>query len=406
MKESLNTSKVINALLMLSALTLPFLLNVSIVCWILIAILRLAVKEERVSMIAIFKGNLLLQYLPALYLLHIVGLIWTDNFKYAGLDLQIKLTLLLLPFAIGTSNLSKEDIYKVLKSFIVGCVIASIYLLVNAYKNFETTGNIHTFFYTDLCSVLMHPTYFTMYLNLSVIALLYLIVSANKVKQQSIAAIILYFLLLMSILLSARTAQAAIVISLFLYLVLQFKNIKLKASAIAVIATVMLMTVASHFMLTRINNRYTQVENAIETPTQGTAQEYNSTTGRMEIWKESFELLKDNWFLGTGTGDIKDELVKTYKRHDFKYGYEKQLNTHNEYLQIWVSIGLIGLILIILAHVVPVLQFKKYPDLIFPMFVAVCALNALTESTLETQRGVLFFAFFFSLMAVNSRASE
>jgi hypothetical protein len=36
----------------------------------------------------------------------------------------------------------------------------------------------------------------------------------------------------------------------------------------------------------------------------------------------------------------------------------------------------------------------------------ICGLNALTEATLETQRGVLFFAFFFSLMAVNSKASE
>jgi O-antigen ligase len=406
MKESLNTAKAITALLMLSALTLPILLNVSIVCWILIAIIRLAVKDERTSMINIFKKNRLLQILPALYLLHIVGLLWTDNFKYAGLDLQIKLTLLLLPFAIGTSNIIKEDVYKVLKAFIGGCIIASIYLLVNAYKNFETTGDIHSFFYTGLCSVLMHPTYFTMYLNLSVLALLYLIVSANKVKQQSIAAIILYFLLLMSILLSARTAQAAIVISLFLYLVLQFKNIKLKASAISVIATVILMTVESHFMLTRINNRYTQVENAIEAPAQGTAQVYNSTTGRMEIWKESFEVLRSNWLLGTGTGDIKDELVKTYMSHDFKYGYEKQLNTHNEYLQIWVSIGLIGLILILLVHIIPLLQFKNYPDLIFPLFIAVCALNALTEATLETQRGVLFFAFFFSLMALNSKASD
>jgi O-antigen ligase len=159
-------------------------------------------------------------------------------------------------------------------------------------------------------------------------------------------------------------------------------------------------------MLTRINNRYTQVENAIEAPAQGTAQVYNSTTGRMEIWKESFEVLRSNWLLGTGTGDIKDELVKTYMSHDFKYGYEKQLNTHNEYLQIWVSIGLIGLILILLVHIIPLLQFKNYPDLIFPLFIAVCALNALTEATLETQRGVLFFAFFFSLMALNSKASD
>ena len=42
MKNLNNPSKIIIALLMLSALTLPFLLIVSIVCWILIGIIRFA----------------------------------------------------------------------------------------------------------------------------------------------------------------------------------------------------------------------------------------------------------------------------------------------------------------------------------------------------------------------------
>lgn len=404
--KALTPSKVIVWLLMLSALALPVMLNVSIICWILIAVIRLSVRDERVNMISIFRKNRLLQILPALYLLHVIGLLWSDNLKYAGLDLQIKLTLLLLPFAIGTTTITKDERYNVLKSFIGGCILASSYLLINAFKNYSASQNIHLFFYTDLCSVLMHPTYFTMYLNLAIILLLYFIASAEKVRTQSTSAIILYFLLLMAILLSARTAQAAIVVTMILFLGLQFKKIKLKSSGIAVIITVVIMTGASHFMLTQINNRYTQVENAIATPTQGTVQEYNSTTGRLEIWKESLEVLKSNWLIGTGTGDIKDELVKTYKSHDFKYGYEKELNTHNEYLQIWLSIGLIGFILIVLVHLIPIVQFNQYTDFIFPIFIVICGLNALTEATLETQRGVLFFAFFFSLMAVNSKASD
>lgn len=406
MKESLNSSKVIVSLLMLSALALPILLNVSIACWIAIALVRLVVPNERKAMISIFKENHLLQILPALYLLHVIGLLWTENFKYAGLDLQIKLTLLLLPFAIGTSQITKSDRINVLKSFIAGCVIASLYLLVNAFNNFSATNNVHVFFYTELCSVLMHPTYFSMYINLAIIVLLYLIISAKEVRTQSISAIVLYFLMLMSILLSARTAQATIVITSILFVLMMFKSFQLKSSGIAILATVILMTIPTHLLLTKLNNRYTQVENAIAIPDQGGKVEYNSTTGRMEIWKESFEVLKGNWLLGTGTGDIKDELVKTYKSHDFKYGYEKELNSHNEYLQIWLSIGLIGLLLILLVHLIPVIQYRSYPDLIFPIFMIICGMNALTEATLETQRGVLFFAFFFSLMAVNSKASD
>lgn len=405
MNQSISTSKIIVSLLMLSALALPVLLIVSIISWILIGAIRLSVKEERNAMILIFKKNRILQLLPALYLLHIIGLLWTSDFKYAGMDLQIKLTFLLLPFAIGTAKINLTDIYKILKAFIGGCILASLYLLIHAYYSYSESLDVSHFFYTGLCSPLMHPTYFTMYLNLAIIVVLSIIISAKKVSTQSISAIILYFLLLMSILSSARTAQGAIVISSILFLLFQRKKIKLVQSGLAVLITVLFMTIPTHILLTKINNRYAQVENAIASPVQTSKIDYNSTTGRLEIWKESFELLNDHWLFGTGTGDIREELVKTYKSHDFKYGYEKQLNTHNEYLQVWVSIGIIGLLLIFMIHLMPILNYRRYPDLIFPAFIMLCAINALTEATLETQRGALFFAFFFSLMAVNNKAS-
>ena len=61
MKESFTTSKIIGALLLLSALALPLLLPVSIICWISIGIIRLVNKAERISMITRFKKNRILQ---------------------------------------------------------------------------------------------------------------------------------------------------------------------------------------------------------------------------------------------------------------------------------------------------------------------------------------------------------
>ncbi|MBK7683648.1 MAG: hypothetical protein IPJ26_14790 [Bacteroidetes bacterium] len=57
MKESLTTSKIIGALLLLSALALPLLLPISIICWMSIGIIRLVNKQERVLMITCFKQN-------------------------------------------------------------------------------------------------------------------------------------------------------------------------------------------------------------------------------------------------------------------------------------------------------------------------------------------------------------
>ena len=128
--------------------------------------------------------------------------------------------------------------------------------------------------------------------------------------------------------------------------------------------------------------------------------QYDSTTGRIEIWKLAGELIQENILLGTGTGDVRDELVKTYYANDFEYGYSKKLNAHNQYLQIWATVGIIGILLFVLALLLPLLNIKSYPQFLFPMFVLIIALNAMTESTMEVQRGVLFFAFFYSLLVV------
>ena len=35
---------------------------------------------------------------------------------------------------------------------------------------------------------------------------------------------------------------------------------------------------------------------------------------RQKLWNSSFEVFKDNFLFGVGTGDFKDELLETYKK--------------------------------------------------------------------------------------------
>jgi O-antigen ligase len=404
--KSISIHKATEVLLILSALSLPLFLNFSIVSWVLIAILRLSNKEERKAIVANFKQNKLLWILPMLYLLYVVGLLWTSNFKYAGLDLQIKMTLLLLPFIIGTLNFSKVSIQKVLYGFVAGILIASGYLLWNAWVQYGETNDALSFFYAALTSPLMHPTYFGMYLNLAILILVAQLGGLNLDRKYVALKLGLMFLILIAILIEARTAQAATLITVVGMIGFNIIRKNYSLPSFILLLFLAFFSYGAQRYLTSINNRYALVVSAIETKDQtDQKKQYDSTTGRFEIWKLASGLIRENIVLGTGTGDVRDELVKTYYANDFEYGYAKKLNAHNQFLQIWATVGVLGLALFLLALVLPLLKFYTYPQIIFPAFLVLIALNAMTESTLEVQRGVLFFAFFYSLL-VSGKGTE
>jgi O-antigen ligase len=401
--KSISTSKIIELLLIISAIALPLFLNVAIISWILIAVIRLSSAAERNAMATNFKQHKLLWMLPLLYLLYLIGLLWTSNFKYAGLDLQIKLTFLLLPFIIGTLNFSPQQIKKVLYGFVGGTFIASVYLLMMSYSVYTETNDPLSFFYASLTSPLMHPTYFGMYVNF---ALLILLAQLGKSKFDLHYLGIkfgLLFFSLMALLIEARTAQAATLITVVGMILFHLFKRNYSAPSILLLLFIIFFSLGAQRYLSHISNRYALVVSAMETKTQTDQQkQYDSTTGRIEIWKLAGELIQKNILLGTGTGDVRDELVKTYYAHDFEYGYAKKLNAHNQFLQIWATVGVVGILLFVLALLLPFLTLKFYPQFLFPMFLLIIALNAMTESTMEVQRGVLFFAFFYSLLAVGS----
>jgi O-antigen ligase len=111
------------------------------------------------------------------------------------------------------------------------------------------------------------------------------------------------------------------------------------------------------------------------------------------------------WMIGTGTGDVKDVLNTTYHENNFSYGYEKSLNTHNQYLQSFLALGIIGLLLFVLAITIPWFMRSNYHPLLL-MLLFIFALNCITESMLEAQRGAIFFALMISIFGRKIKTLE
>jgi O-antigen ligase len=128
-----------------------------------------------------------------------------------------------------------------------------------------------------------------------------------------------------------------------------------------------------------------------------------STAERLMTWDASVKLLKDNYRFGMGNGDVRDALSEKY----FELGYEKpamlRLNSHNQYLETFLTIGIPGFITLLIMLFAPVLFSKGPYDFLIKTFIFIIAVNFLFESMLNTQAGVIFFFFFYSLLISYNR---
>ena len=382
-------------LLLISVFCFSFNLLVSIVCWVLIGLISLFLKEHRSLMINQFKSEKYLWLLPALYVMHLLGVLWTSNYSQAGLDLQIKLTFLLLPIILSSFQIDDAFINKIRRYFIGGVLVSCIYLLAIAFNSYFHSRQLSVFFYSELSSHLMHPTYFSLYLNAALIFVFHEMILSNHRRTIWMGAAFMILFFSMIILLSARTAEATAFTSILVMIVLYWKK-KGSYRFIYPLLFVFAVSASLQVFMLKYSNRFTQVEVAVQHNQAPTTASYNSTTGRIEIWKETISLLPEYWLLGTGTGDVKDVLNQEYHKHDFAYGYEKSLNAHNQYLQSFLALGIIGLLLFVLTIKIPWIMRNSYHPLLL-MMLFIFALNCLTESMLEAQRGAIFFAFMISL---------
>lgn len=395
-------------MLMAAVFLLPLWMAGSLLALGAFALLRLVSKTDRKEWLIQLKRPGWHWVLPLFFLLHAFGLLWSSNLKFGFRDLETKMSFLLIPLLLSGLDLRKS--WSVIRSaFLSGCFLACAYLLLGAFKAYLQQGKGMSFFYIEFSSPLMHPTYMSMLINL---ALLLLIQRISETAQEHSSGFklwgVMVFFWLMLDLLSARMPFLVTSIGCAGYLIVfVIRKAMPKSSAIGC-TVCMLIGLAGMVMSSAYTGRVNEVGQAISASPSGSTgiATYNSTTGRLEIWRQGIELLPEVMPWGTGTGDVKDAMLESYRSNDFHYGLERSLNAHNQYLQTAIALGVPGLILLLLILAIPFLDKGRKVDPIAIWFLLLVALNALVESILEVQRGVLMVTLFIPLLMSLARPRE
>jgi O-antigen ligase len=132
----------------------------------------------------------------------------------------------------------------------------------------------------------------------------------------------------------------------------------------------------------------------------------DGTVARKEIWKVSIGLIRQHFIFGVGTGDVKDVFMEAYRQQNLSPIFKKKLNAHNQYFQTFITLGIFGFSLMVACLLVPAYRSLRKEDYLYTLFLLIFAINILFESMLETQAGVVFYAFFNAFLFSKSAGTD
>ena len=106
------------------------------------------------------------------------------------------------------------------------------------------------------------------------------------------------------------------------------------------------------------------------------------------IWQTSWELVKEKPLLGYGVGDAWDVMEQRYlETRDTVAGKM----AHNIFLEAWLDVGIMGVVIVILMLLLPALESIRKQDFLLFSLVLIVFISGLPESLFERQLGILFF---------------
>jgi O-antigen ligase len=374
-------------LLVLFAFALPLSTSAGSILAILLVLTWFLSGNLKEKVNVIFRNPVAIAVLLYL-LLHVIGLLWTEELSWGLHILQKQWKLLLFP--IFLTLIRKDHIKYYLSAyvaaiFIKACKAYLVWLGIISLPPgsiFTTLGTTH---------VMYNP----------MLALAIYIIGQNILfkKNQPLTMwlkIGLFFFLSFNMFITAgRTGQAAFFVLLTVLLFQYFYPRSKKMLFVGVLLLPLLVVSVFQFSPTfkdRVNTAVTEVQNS-------DLMEITSMGCRFWFYKNTCLLVEKNWLVGTGTGDFPLEYGKINQIHS--PNMPNTDNPHNQYLLITSQFGIVGLITLIAIFVTQLfLAFRKKDSLTplrqaFPIFFLVIMM---AESYLQVYETGFLFSLFSSFL--------
>jgi O-antigen ligase len=328
---------------------------------------------------------------------YIIWLAASNNVALGLASVKVKLLLIAVPLVFSFSALRLNDV-QVKKAFTLFCASSIIAVLsVNflmLLKGFTHpvgfNGADFTFSYRIALEHYsgLHPTYYCAIVYMAAFIQLYNVLAKQCAHKWEFGLAFATIVVCTAGGL-AGASRAPFVAFVLIVVVLLFNHIKKHAKRWWFLAAMLLGCVVL-FLSPMVQNRLNEMTAKNMQAPQGNND--NGTNVRSGIFACDMALLSQHWLWGVGTGNIQQALNNCLSQYNTHVYQQFNYNTHNEYLNSWLTCGILGFMIFVgclVYAMVKSVQSKQWLHLYFMVFMCICFL---TENYLDRQIGVAFFA--------------
>jgi O-antigen ligase len=338
----------------------------------------------------------------SLFLLSVIGFFVTENKAMWLDDLRIKLPLLVVPLGLSLCMpFSNKAIHGVLGFFIITQIIVAGASLFVAYSDYASmfqrvSANASVPIITGLNHIYFGPA-----LGLAGL------IGLNWGWRQSDRRLKLLFMsggLICAIFLhlfTSRTGFLAFYAGIggwIIWLMVQKKAWLLGIAAVTLIACIPVL--AYHTVPTfkkRVHVTTWDIEQFFLRSDGENQGDYSGLTVglRFVAWKASYQIWQSSPMLGTGLGDIEQDLLKEYQRMGVQAKGEQLLkSSHNQYMEYLAGAGVLGITWLLAVFALPLFIRPSNSESLLWIHTAMLVAACLSESFLERQVGLAFYILF------------
>lgn len=376
----------------------------SISLFAILLIVFTAVQVVRKKMKFVFSPILLTFVL--LYLAYAVGVFFTDHLGDALGYLEKKLVLVLFPVLFSFRFQRQIDLKPITWGLVIGISVLTVLSVIHGLQVYQLTHDFNNSFGSTSYSYIHHPTYFAAMVTISLLMVrlgvqnqwkgfnywtlgaYFLLTCANLLFCFSFASLIFFFLLLAVMFLAffyQRLPKRLFIVGIVLLLILPisayYGNIHVQIE----------IDQAKNDLVSYVKNPNTVFEKVRTNPSG------NQT--RLLMWTVSTsEFLAHP--MGSGTANVDDKLGKRLRDKGLDDYAAFNYNPHNQFLQVAVEIGILGLLIFVSIFVGYFQMAKKYRFGLLFWLTLNLAFNCLFESMFQRQSGIVFYVLLFCLFTV------
>lgn len=355
--------------------------------------------EIRVRRIETFKSAPYIFFFPILLFMYFLGMSYTSDIREGWSEINMKHYFFTLPIIAGTLRMNRDQLRWLFLSF----ALANIIVAVSVYY-IAATDNIFLKGTPKIPSAFEQRPRASLFLCFSFFIFFeYLFTKWRELSNETrtTLSIFMFMTLTALVLLKGRIGQLGFVVvtPVFLLLYLQKSRKRfgkwLLASGLAIV-----LALTMYWGFDSVRQPFDEAWDEFQESQQGypsSEPTYSSIGQRIAFYQEYLPLVRNNLWIGVGTGDLIQAGTPLFEDQPFNIPFHKP---HNQLLETAVKFGLLGLLFFLsmwyfsLRNVYP--GFRKLAYL----FNLLLFISMMADSTLGTQAGITFFMGFNALFLV------